>query len=193
MSVAVYARVSTTDQNLAGQRAEIQRWLTGNRIPDAEVTWYEDQATGTTMDRPAWRQLREAVFHGEVDTLVIQRLDRLSRSLKDGLVSLIDLVERGVRVVSVSQGIDFSGSVGQMIGAVLLGVSQMEHELRRERQSVGIAEARKRGAYRGRKPGSCKASVKQARALRKRGRTLDEIAAHLKITPRTVSRYLKGA
>src|SRR5580704_685848 len=99
--VAVYARVSTVGQNLDGQRAEIQRWLDGNGITDAE--WFIDKASGTTLNRPAFQRLQKAVFSGGVKTVVCYKLDRLSRSLREGIEVLCDWCDRGLRVVAVTQ------------------------------------------------------------------------------------------
>jgi DNA invertase Pin-like site-specific DNA recombinase len=70
---------------------------------------------------------------------------------------LADWCDRGLRVVSITQQIDFNGTLGKMLAAVLLGVAEMEQETRRERQAVGIAVAKKCGVYLGRKPGTSKA------------------------------------
>ena len=63
--------------------------------------------------------------------MVLWKLDRLSRNLRDGLNVLIDWCDRGLRVVSTTQQIDFNGSLGKMLAAVLLGVAEMEQETRR--------------------------------------------------------------
>jgi len=110
--------------------------------------------------------------------------------LKDGITTLVDWLERNVRVVATSQQLDFSGSVGQLIGAVLFAVAQMEQETRRERQQAGIKVARKRGAYRGRKSGATKAKPTRACELRRQGNSLAEIASALNVSARTVQRYL---
>jgi DNA invertase Pin-like site-specific DNA recombinase len=138
-SVAAYARVSTVGQNEAGQQAEIERWLLGNGIVGAR--WFCDKDTGDNLNRPAFQKLQKAIFMGEVGTVLVWKLDRLSRSLRDGINVLSDWCDRGLRVVSVTQQIDFSGTVGKMIAAVLLAVAQMEQETRRERQAAGIAVA----------------------------------------------------
>src|SRR4051794_10116555 len=84
--VACYVRVSTVGQNEAGQRAEIERWLRGNGIDPAKMRWFVDKGkTGDNLRRPAFEQLQAAVFAGEVGTIVTYKLDRLSRSLLDGL------------------------------------------------------------------------------------------------------------
>jgi DNA invertase Pin-like site-specific DNA recombinase len=191
MSVAVYLRVSTVGQNLDGQRAEIQRWLDGNGVADAE--WFIDKASGTTLKRPAFERLQKAIFNGEVKTIVCYKLDRLSRSLRDGINILADWCEKGLRVVATSQAIDFNGALGKMLAAVLLGVAEMEMELRRERQAVGIKAARARGVYIGRKAGTTKSQPARAKELRAKGNTPKEIARALGVSRPTVFRYLREA
>lgn len=90
------------------------------------------------------------------------------------------------------QQIDFSGTVGQMIASVLFAVAQMEQETRRERQAAGIAVAKEKGLYKGRKPGALKAGVdpKRAKQLREKGLTQKEIASSMGISVSSVRRYL---
>lgn len=187
---AIYVRVSTTGQNEAGQRREIERWLKGKRI--TKVRWFVDKETGDHLERKAFRKLQEAIFHGEVRTVVVWKLDRISRSLRDGINTLCDWCDQGLRVVSVTQQIDFNGTVGKMIASVLFAVAEMEQETRRERQRAGIEAAKERGVYRGRKRGSTKAKPVRAQKLRDKGLTLDEIASALSVSRMTVCRYLKS-
>ena len=189
MKPAVYVRVSTVGQNEAGQRREIARWLKGNRLDG--VAWYVDRETGDNLDRPEFQRLQQAIFAGEHDAVVVYKLDRLSRTIRDGLAVLCDWCERGLRVVSVTQQIDFNGTVGKMIAAVLFGVAEMEQETRRERQAAGIAVAKEEGKYKGRKPGTTKARPQRAKQLREKGLNMDEIATALGVTRQTVDRYLR--
>lgn len=189
--VGIYIRVSTVGQNEAGQRREISRWLAGNGINAAQVRWYVDKLTGDNLNRPEFERLQRDIFNGEVATVVMWRLDRLSRKMRDGINVLCDWCERGVRVVSVTQQLDLSGTVGRMIAAVLLAVGELEQEGRRERQQAGIAAAKERGVYRGRKAGSTKGQPDRARTLAERGLTHGEIATALGVSRRTVVRYLQ--
>lgn len=191
MATAVYIRVSTAGQNEAGQRREIDRWLQGHSLND--VRYFVDKKSGDHLDRLAFAQLQAAVFDREINTIVVYKLDRISRSLQDGVNVLADWCKAGVRVVSTSQQLDFSGATGQLIAAVLFAVAQMEQETRRERQAVGIAAARARGVYMGRKAGATKSMPQEASRLRARGFMDNEIAKQLGVSRRTVQRYLKGA
>lgn len=186
--VACYIRVSTTGQNEAGQRREIERWLSGNGIKN--VRWYTDKQTGDNLERPAFEELQKAIFTGEIGSVVVWKLDRLSRKLRDGINVLCDWCERGLRVVSVTQQIDFNGTMGKMLAAVLLGVAEMEQETRKERQRAGIEAAKERGVYLGRRSGTTKAKPARAKQLAEKGLTHREIAKSLGVSRRTVLRYL---
>ena len=189
-----YVRVSTVGQNEAGQRAEIERWLTGNGIDPNSIRLFVDKGqSGDNLQRPAFEQLQGAVFAGEVETIVLYKLDRLSRRLREGLDVLCDWCERGLRVVSVTQQIDFNGTVGKMLAAVLLGIAEMEQETRRERQRAGIEVAKAKGKYRGRRPGTTKAKPARAIKLRKKGLTAEEVATSLGVSRNTIFRYYRQA
>lgn len=189
MKVAVYIRVSTVGQNGDGQRREIETWLTAHALTDAE--FFVDKKSGDNLDRPAFKRLQAAIFAGQVQTVVVWKLDRLSRSLRDGINTLADWCDRGIRVVSVTQALDFSGALGKMLAAVFLGIAEMEQETRRERQAIGIRNAKASGVYLGRKPGTTKAKPYRAKRLREQGLTVEEIAAALKISRRSVFNYLR--
>lgn len=193
--VACYVRVSTLDQNEVSQVAEIEKWLSGNNLDPSTIRWFIDKKSGDSLKRPGFEDLQKAIFSGEVGTVVIYKLDRLSRKLREGISVLCDWCDRGLRVVSVTQQIDFSGTVGKMIASVLLGVAEIEQETRRERQRAGIEAAKKIGRYRkcGRPKGSTKAKPKRALQLRKKGYTVLEISRALGVGRNTAFRYLREA
>jgi DNA invertase Pin-like site-specific DNA recombinase len=187
--VGVYIRVSTIGQNVEGQRRQIERWLAGHKIDNAK--WFIDKASGNNLCRPAFEDLQRAAFNGEIRTVVVWKLDRLSRSLRDGINILAAWCEMGLRVVSVTQQIDFSGATGKMIAAMLLGVAEMEQETRKERQAVGIAAAKERGVYMGRRKGTLKGQPERVLELREKGLADHEIGNALKLSRSTVQRYLR--
>ena len=113
MSTGVYIRVSSPKgQKTDSQRAELEAWLKRHRMKDVE--WFEDRDSATNMRREALQQLQAAIFAGKVTTVVVWKLDRLARSLKEGVNVLADWCKRGVRVVSITQQIDLSGPVGHL-------------------------------------------------------------------------------
>ncbi len=193
MSIGVYIRVSSRTQKSDSQRAEIERWLDAHGYKPDAVQWFEDVETGATLNRPGFNALSEAVFAGTVKTVVVWKLDRMARSMREGINILSKLCEAGVRVVSVTQQIDLSGTVGHLVAGVLFGIAEIEREHIRERQAAGIAAAKGKGVYTGRKKGTTKAKPARARTLQEQGLKNREIAAALNVTERTVRNYLKTA
>jgi DNA invertase Pin-like site-specific DNA recombinase len=192
MSIGVYIRVSTYSQKADSQRAEITRWLKAHGHEPEAVQWFEDVETGRHLRRTGFNALAEAIFSGEVKTVVVWKLDRIARSMNEGINTLSRWCECGVRVVSVTQQIDLSGTVGRLVAGVLFAVAEIELENTKERQAAGIAVAKEKGIYTGRKQGTQKAKPERAKELRAKGLKNDEIASAMKVSPRTVSRYLNA-
>jgi DNA invertase Pin-like site-specific DNA recombinase len=190
--IAAYTRVSTRDQSTQSQRAEIERWLIGNGTQPESVTWYEDQESGTTLRRPEFERLRADIFKGKVKTVVLWKLDRLSRSLRDGVNVLADWADRGLKIVVVTQQLELSGVLGRTIAALLLGLAEIEYGNIRERQRAGIEAAKARGVYKGRPAAPKKPKAARARSLKARGFSAQETAKTLGVSRRTVLRYLKS-
>jgi DNA invertase Pin-like site-specific DNA recombinase len=189
--IAAYLRVSTKDQDTGLQRAEIDQWRRGNGIRSDAVTWYEDHETGTTLRRPAFERLQADIFAGKVKTVIIWKLDRISRKMRDGTNVLADWTDRGVRVVSVTQQLDLTGVVGRIIASVLFGLAEIDLQNMKDRRRAGIAQAKIRGVYKGRRPGARKADRIRARELQEKGLKPAEIALALGISERTAFRYLE--
>jgi DNA invertase Pin-like site-specific DNA recombinase len=189
MGMAVYIRVSSPKgQKTDSQRAELEAWLKRHR--QKSVQWFEDRDSATNLQRAAFQKLQAAIFAGKIQTVVVWKLDRLARSLKEGVNVLADWCKRGVRVVSITQQIDLSGPVGHMIASLLFGIAEIELQHAKERQAIGIALAKKRGVYTGRRSGTTKAIPSRARSLKTQGLTIAEIAKALGVKERTVYHYL---
>lgn len=150
--VAAYCRVSTYDQEkgLQSQEKALRDYCNNHGFEN--LVWYKDKISGSKIDRPAFNKLQKAIFDGKINTVVVWKLDRLSRSLKDGINILTDWLEKDVRIIATSQQLDFSGAVGQMIASVLFAVAAMERENLRENTKRGIAAARARGVKLGKRP-----------------------------------------
>lgn len=187
--IACYCRVSSRSQKTGSQKAKFIRWLHHQVLDGTAVQWFEDSERGQTLYRPAFARMHRAITAGTVTTVVVWKLDRLARRQQDGINLLTDWCARNVRVVAVTQQIDLSGPVGHMVASVLFGLAEIEWEYRRERQAAGVAVAKARGVYRGRRIGTTEAKPQRAQALRQTG---PEIARALGIGERTVFRYLAG-
>jgi DNA invertase Pin-like site-specific DNA recombinase len=165
-AVAYYVRVSAVDQNDALQRRAITAWAKANNIRQAR--WYADKATGTTEDRPGWRKLLAAIHAGEIGTVVVWKADRASRSLRDAAALFDDLIKRGVRLVSLTEGFDLSTPAGKAMAGMLATFAEYETSIRRERQTAGIKAARKAGkAWGGSRPGWSKLSATAQAEIRR--------------------------
>lgn len=138
-----YIRVSTAEQNT-------DRQLDGIMLDRVFV----DKMTGSTKDRPQLNELLNYVRYG--DTVIVHSLDRLARSLED-LISIINqLNKKGVIFKSIKDNLTFDGSnnspMDKFFLHILGAVSELERALIRERQKEGIAKAKQKGVYKGRKP-----------------------------------------
>jgi len=195
---AVYTRVSTDGQRDDSQKKALRDYLKSHGITN--VRWYADRVSGKTLDRPAMKAMQADVFGGKVAAVLVWRLDRLARNLRDGINLLADLCQRGVRVVSLCEQLDLNGSVGQIIASVLFGVAQMEREAINERIRAGIAARKAKGLPTGRRPGQCpkwspakrKVDVALAKSLRKQGATVADIAQRFGCTKPCVYNALKA-
>jgi DNA invertase Pin-like site-specific DNA recombinase len=137
--IGIYARVSSTTQDTKAQEHELRRWAAGQR---AEVAWYRDKFTGTTLERPGLESLLADVRCGKVTKLVVWRLDRLGRTAR-GLHELFEeLLSLRVGFYSIRDSLDLSTPAGRLMAGVLASVAQYETEVRRERQLAGIAKVR---------------------------------------------------
>jgi len=140
--IAIYARVSSKQQDTKSQEPDLKRWAEGQ---DAPVRWFRDKATGKNMDRPGWQAIEDAMRSGKISTVVVWRIDRLGRTAS-GLTSLFDeLQQRKINLVSLKDGVDLSTPAGRMLANVLASVAQFEREVRGERQAAGIAAAKAEG------------------------------------------------
>jgi len=188
--IAIYARVSSSGQDLAAQEPDLYAWADqhGN---GHEVIWYRDTMTGATFARPGIEHLEQAVRAGHVETIVVWRLDRLGRTAVQTLAFLALLDDLGVRLISIRDGFDAGSATGRLLRTILAGFAEYEREVISERIRAGILAAKARGKrWGGRKPG-LRPTLTQARlrvidALVHAGTSKTEIARQLRISRSTV-------
>ncbi len=178
-----YARVSTRDQNLDLQTAAL-RAAGCARI-------YEDTMSGAKRDRPELNRALEHLRAG--DTLVVWKLDRLGRSVKD-LVELVgELEKRGVHFQSVTDAIETATPAGRFFFHVMASLAQMERELLVERTRAGLDAARSQGRVGGRKRRMTDSKLEAAKKLLASGAALREVAANLGISIPTLYRWIPAS
>lgn len=179
-----YARVSTDDQNLNLQRDALQQ-AGCSRI-------YEDRLSGAKVARPGLEKALEMARVGDV--LVVWRLDRLGRSLKDLIGMVETLSERGIELHSLTEALATTSSSGKLIFHLFGALAEFERNLIRERTQAGLKAARARG----RKGGRPKAlePAKRQLALKlydERQHTIEEICRMMGISKPTLYSYIAEA
>lgn len=179
MTLYGYARVSTTDQDLSVQEAAL-------RAAGCQVIRAEKRTGISRHGRTELELLLQFLRPG--DTLVITRIDRLARSLKDLQDIVHELRGRGVTLRATEQPVDTSTAAGKAFLDMLGVFAEFETNLRRERQMEGIAAARARGVYKGRRPKIDPAEVRRLHAEERLSPTA--IAQRLGIARSSVYRFL---
>lgn len=174
-----YARVSTEDQDLSIQMEAL--------ISAGCEKIFHEKRTGTSRERLELENCLSYLREG--DTLVVTRIDRLARSLRDLQNIVYDLKERGVALRATEQPIDTSTAAGKAFLDMLGVFAEFETNLRKERQSEGIARAKKEGRYKGRKP-TAMAKRDQIKKLAEEGMTKQAIAERLEVGVASVYRAL---
>ena len=180
-----YARVSTQEQNPALQ-------LDALRAAGCDQLFVEKVTGSGLKARPEWEVCLRTLRRG--DTLVVWRLDRLGRSLKDLVEIMKVLDDRTVGFRSLTESIDTTSAGGKLIFHVFGALAEFEHTLIRERTRAGLSAARARGRKGGRKPKLSPGDVKKAAAmLRDPTVTKTDVAAHFGVTRMTLNQSLTRA
>ncbi len=176
-----YCRVSTTDQS-----PQIQVDAITEAYPDAVIR--EEKASASSRDgRPVLGLLLEMI--GKGDKLIIWKLDRLARNVRD-LSNIVDLLEKkGASLAIMDQRIDTSTASGKAFLGMLGVFAEFETNLRKERQMAGIAKAKAAGKYTGRKPSYDRERISE---LLMEGKSQAEIARKFGCSTKTIQRIRKG-
>lgn len=177
-----YIRVSSLDQNPERQleHVEVARLFT-------------DTASGKDAQRPQLEALLGFVRQG--DTVVVHSMDRLARNLDDLRRVVQSLTKRGVRIEFVKEHLVFTGEDSPMANlmlSVMGAFAEFERALIRERQREGIALAKRRGAYRGRKRSLSREQVAEVRQRIQAGEAKAKVARDFGISRETLYQYLKA-
>ena len=178
-----YARVSTTDQDLALQSDALA-------AADCERV-FEDRASGAKADRPGLTQA--LAFARSGDVLVVWKLDRLGRSMSHLIDMVRELDGRGVGLRSLTEQIDTTTPGGRLIFHVFGALGQFERDLIRERTRAGLKAAEARGRRGGRKPVVTEEKLRRARDLIAKGLTAREAAARVRVGKTALYKALQPA
>jgi DNA invertase Pin-like site-specific DNA recombinase len=178
-----YARVSTQDQNLDLQKRELKK-------ADCRKI-YEDTVSGKQVDRPGLTMALEVLR--ENDTLVVWKLDRLGRSLKQLIALTEDLEKRGIHFRSLTDSIDTHTTAGRFFFHVMASLAEMERELIIERTRAGLKAAKEMGRTGGRKRLMTDSKIESAKKLLANGVPAREAAVNLGVSIPTFYRWIPAS
>src|ERR1017187_6012402 len=178
-----YARVSTDDQNADMQRAALKR-------ERCKKIFTDDGLSGATIKRPALLRCLKTLKAG--DTLIVWKLDRLGRSLRDLITMLDDLKQRRVKFCSLTEHIDTDTPTGRAMWQMIGVLAELERSLISERTRAGVQAATARGVKFGRQPKLPGQQKAHARKLIDVGERREDVAALLNVGRTTLYRALVG-
>lgn len=186
LRIAVYLRVSTADQSTELQQNEIERYIQARGWASVEI--YEDKATGTNGNRPRLKVMLQEARQRKIDLVICWKLDRLFRSLKDLVVTLQEFQDLGIEFISLKDNVDLSTASGRLLMQIIGSMAEFEASLIRERVRAGLRIARSKGKRLGRPT-----TINQQKVLelRRKNKSLSEIANALGVTKGGVSKTLK--
>ncbi len=181
--VAIYARVSTQDQDPGLQLSELHRY-----IKDRQWTVYQEYVdighSGAKDSRPQLNKLMADAKRRRFDTVLVWKFDRFARSVKHLVTSLYEFRALGIDFVSLTEGIDTSTPLGEAMFSIIGAMAQLERDLIRERVTAGMRRAREKGKALGR-PRKEIAPGELTR-LREKGLTMYEIAQTMGVSRATL-------
>lgn len=149
LNAAIYARVSTLDQEPENQLAELRRYAAARGWTTVEFV--DRGISGAKDKRPALDRLMADAASRRIDVVVCWRLDRFGRNLRHLIVAIEELAAAGVAFVSMGESIDTTSPTGRLMLGILGSFAQFERERIRERIHAGLARARRQGQRLGRR------------------------------------------
>jgi DNA invertase Pin-like site-specific DNA recombinase len=183
-AVAIYARVSTDRQAVDMQLHELREYV-ARRGWTIQEEYIDHGYSGSSTKRPAFTLMMNEAKKRKFDILLVWKLDRLSRSMKDLITTLHELGALGIDFVSYDNGLDTSTPTGKLVFHVIGAVAEFERDIIRERVKAGLENARRKGKTLGR-PQIPTATFDQAKELRSQGISFRKIANKLDIHESTI-------
>jgi DNA invertase Pin-like site-specific DNA recombinase len=182
--VALYARVSTSDQSPESQLRDLRQYATARGL---EIFEYVDSGfSGAKQNRPALDRLMDDARKRRFDSVLVWRFDRFARSTKHLLLALEGFRGIGVQFISYQENIDTTSPLGQALFTIVSAVAQLERDLIRERVRAGLRNARAKG----KKFGRPRAQIDAARVaeLRREGLSWSQVCRTLNVSKGSAQR-----
>jgi DNA invertase Pin-like site-specific DNA recombinase len=190
---ALYVRVSGPDQDLDTQEADLRRYSDSLSLGPCEIFREAVSGTGSTA-RPEFARLKAAIAGGAVGIVLVTKLDRIARSVRDALAFFDEAESHGVRVIATTQQIDTATPAGRLTRTILAGVAEFEGELIRERTRSAMAaiKAGRKPTRTGKPPGRPRKltpeAIQRARELRILNHTWPQIAQEVGLKAESIRR-----
>lgn len=186
--IAIYARVSTCEQEVDTQLRDLREYIANKKWPEA-IEYVDVGISGKKEKRPAWNELWDLIQKQKVDVVIVHALDRLGRSLPH-LVKIIEaLTSRDIVLVSFRENIDLSTSAGRMLAGMFSVLADYKLSIIRERTKAGLRRARAQGKQVGKKKNFF--DKKKAATLRDAGWGQQRIARELRVGVGTLRKFLE--
>ncbi len=182
--VALYARVSTTDQSTDSQLLDLRRYVR-ERGWDIFNEFVDEGISGTKDSRPALNELMNDAKKRRFDVVLVWRFDRFARSTKHLILALEEFKNLGIDFVSYQENIDTSSPLGSAIFTIISAVAQLERDIIAERVKAGLRRAKENGRTLGRP--KAEVSKWEIYRLHSHGLSLRQIATQLDISKSTVA------
>lgn len=193
--VAVYKRVSTDKQDLSMQNHAVDVWLKEKGLGPV-IEFADEGISGKTTNRPGLQAMLAAVESGEIGTVVVYRLDRLTRNAVIAMQMILDWMQRGLDFFAVDQpalNATKDDPFRLTKYAMFSELAQIEREVTVSRVKAGLAAARARGQRLGAAPKLTIKHIEIARSRIAAGRTYRDVAMELGVAPSTIYRAVRGA
>jgi len=188
-TVAIYARVSTDRQSTESQSNALRDFIE-KRSWKLFKEYIDTGFTGSNTKRPAFNEMLTDAKRRAFDVLLVYKLDRLSRSLKDLITTLDDLQSLGIDFVSYDNGLDTTTPTGRLLFHVVGAVAEFEQEIIRERVIAGLHNARSKGKKLGR-PETPPGIWEHAKELKRQGLSIRRVGKEVGIHESTVRYKMK--
>jgi DNA invertase Pin-like site-specific DNA recombinase len=192
--VCVYARCSTSDQQVSNQLLEIRDHC--SKMGWEIVKEYVDEGLSGTLSRdkrPAFNEMIKDGYRKRFDSVVFWDISRLGRSMKELIMFLSDMKDRDIGICSVRQGFDTSTSMGEIMFQFVGILSSWEREMIRERTLAGLERARREGKTLGRRKVTDDTMTAKIIKLRSDKKSLRTIASEVGVSTGTIRKVLKAA
>lgn len=193
-TIAIYYRVSTERQDLHSQQEAVESWLVKQDKQPSKIYTFKDEGySGSSQHRPAYRELMKLAISGRIDTIVVYRLDRFSRSASNAIRTLLELDDYGVGFISVTQpvlSLGHDNPFRRTMLAAFAEIAEIERETIVARVKSGLQAARKRGVKLGRPQKTTEELLGRVRSLRLQGLSYGEIANRVGLSKSKVHNML---